>query len=333
MLFGLRWLVFLLLAASLARSQEPAANPNLPLAANEPRPQKWEFGIAVRAIAGACSGVIGTFPVPDEWPEQTVKLASEDVTPNVRQTFRTQDGLKQAVFQAGHVPAGGEAQCYLTFEIVKRPQKPPLDKAALVIPDEPPRDVKRYLNSSPLIESTNNKVRALARELTAGKETAWEQVEAIVAGVRERVKYEKESKSKFVGVLGALRDGQADREDITATFVALCRAAKIPARMVWAIDYGYAEFYLEESPPELPLEVAEKVKKPKQKSAPNGAWYPCVVHEPLELGVCTDERPILEKGDNFKVPEEKSVQRFVKEFLSVKGSVKPGVEFRRRNAD
>jgi hypothetical protein len=223
----------------------------------------------------------------------------------------------------------------LTFEIVKRPQKPPLDKAALVIPVDPPRDVKKYLNSSPLIESTNGKVRALAKELTADKETAWEQVQAIVDGVRERVRYEKEWKNKFVGAIAALRDGQADREDLTGTFVAVCRAAKIPARMVWAMDYCYAEFYLEELPSGETGESSEKAKDKKsaKKQPPKGAWFPCVVHEPVELGQCDDERPILEKGDNFKPPEEKSVQRFVKEFLSVKGAVKPAVEFRRRRAD
>jgi hypothetical protein len=57
------------------------------------------------------------------------------------------------------------------------------------------------------------------------------------------------------------------------------------------------------------------------------------VTEQVELGACNDDRPILEKGDNFKVPEEKPVQRFVKEFLTMKGAVKPTIEFRRRRAD
>ena len=54
-----------------------------------------------------------------------------------------------------------------------------------------------------------------------------------------------------------------------------------------------------------------------------------------ELGACADLRPILEKGDNFKVPEEKTVQRFIKEFLTGKGGTggKPSVEFRRHRVD
>ena len=111
------------------------------------------------------------------------------------------------------------------------------------------------------------------------------QVAAIQAGVRERVKFEPESKEVFKGAAGALRDGKADKEDLTATFVAVCRAAKVPARMVWVLDYCYAEFYLEDA-------------------AGMGAWYPSVVHQDLPLGTVKDTRPILQKGDNFKVPEK-----------------------------
>src|SRR4029079_146929 len=145
----------------------------------------------------------------------------------------------------------------------------------------PPREIKKYLGPSPLIEATNAKVRSLARALTADKEGAWEQVRAILSGVREAVKYERDPKNDFKGVIGALRDGKADREDLTATFVAVCRAAKIPARMVWAMDYCYAEFYLEETPAAEGVagggEPATKPKKTtKESKAPKGTWYPAV---------------------------------------------------------
>lgn len=302
--------------------------------AQEPLPQKWEFGVSVRSGAGPCSGVMGTFPVPGEWPEQSVKVASDNISPSVRHRLRKVEGLTQVVLEITQVPAGGEAQCFITYEVVKRPIAPPLDKAALLIPKDPPREIKKCLGPSPLIESTNAKVRALARELPEGKETAWEQVQAIATGVRERVKFETDIKDKFKGAIGSLRDGKADREDLTATFVAVCRAAKIPARMVWAMDYCYAEFYLEQMPQEETADADTVIKgKKSNKVAPQGNWYPCVVHEEVELGACNDDRPILEKGDSFKVAEEKPLQRFVKEFLTMKGAVKPTIEFRRRRAD
>lgn len=316
-------------AKSLAERVSPDPAPPA-----ESQTHKWEFGISIRAVSGPCSGIQGTFPVPSDWPEQQVKVASEQISPNVRHSYRTGDGLKQMVFEVTQLPAGGTAECFITFEITKLAQTPPKDTSRLVIPKDPPRDVKKYLNPSPLIEATNAKVRSLARELPAGKETAWEQVQAILAGVRDNVKFEQETKNVMKGAIGALRDGKADREDMTATFVAVCRAAKIPARMVWVMDYCYAEFYLEEkeSPDEKSAPDDKKEKKSAKDKGPKGAWYPCIVHDQAELGACPDFRPIIEKGDNFKVPEDKAVQRFVKEFLTLKGA-KPAIEFRRRNAD
>jgi hypothetical protein len=42
----------------------------------------------------------------------------------------------------------------------------------------------------------------------------------------------------------------------------------------------------------------------------------------------SEERPILQKGDNFKVPEERGPQRYVKQFLSAKNAAAdPEVKF------
>src|SRR5262245_20367495 len=40
--------------------------------AAESQTHKWEFGIATRAVGGPCAGLLGTFPVPMDWPEQQV---------------------------------------------------------------------------------------------------------------------------------------------------------------------------------------------------------------------------------------------------------------------
>src|SRR5262245_15384942 len=334
-LFGLLLVVLFPVAAG---AQEAAAQPQEQApAAPESQTHKWEFGIAIRSVGGSSTNLFGTFPVPTEWPEQQVKVVNEQISPTVlRHRYRASDGLKQMLIEVPQLSLGSTAECFITFEITKRAQTPPSDTTKLVIPKEVPAPLRKFLAPSPLIESTNAKVRTLARELPAGKETAWEQVQAIVDGVREQVKYEQDNKNVFKGAIGALRDGKADREDLTATFVAVCRAAKIPARMVWSMDYCYAEFYLEETPDEAATEEKPvKDKKSGKGPEPKGAWYPCVVHQKVELGSCRDFRPIMEKGDNFKVPEEKAVQRYINEFLTGKGGTggKPSVEFRRRKAD
>lgn len=324
-------------AKAAAEPVKPTEEPAKPAEATpESQTHKWEFGISVRAIAGSCSEVHGTFPVPADWPEQQAKVINEQITPGIPPyKYRQIDGLKQVVFNASQVSAGSSVECYITFEVTKHAQLPPADTSKLVIPKNPSLDIKKFLNPSPLIEATNPKVRSLAKELTEGKETAWEQVQAIQAGVREAVAYEQNPKDKNKGVLAVLRDKKADREDLNATFVAVCRAAKIPARMVWCPDFCYAEFYLEEIPAADDSDASEvKSAKDKKAKGAKGNWYPCVMHrQNSQLGACDDFMPILGKGDNFKVPEEKLVQRWVKLFWIAKGAAKPAAEFRVRPAD
>ena len=58
------------------------------------------------------------------------------------------------------------------------------------------------------------------------------------------------------GAIDALRDEQADCQGRSMLFIALCRANKIPARMVWVDGHAYPEFYLEDA-------------------EGKGYWFPC----------------------------------------------------------
>ena len=108
-----------------------------------------------------------------------------------------------------------------------------------------------------------------------------------------------------------LHDKRGHLEDLTGLFIALCRAEKIPARTVWVPDYCYAEFYLEDS-------------------AGKGHWFPCELKEKTVFGTVSNDYMILQKGDNFEVPEKKEPQRFVKEFVKAKGAGRPQVSFVRK---
>lgn len=49
---------------------------------------------------------------------------------------------------------------------------------------------------------------------------------------------------RFTSVEKALADRRGDCEEMSAVFVALCRAGGIPARLVWIPNHNWAEFYL-----------------------------------------------------------------------------------------
>jgi hypothetical protein len=126
--------------------------------------------------------------------------------------------------------------------------------------------------------------------------------------VRANVKYEFAEQIK--PAVEALNDGQGDCEELSSLVIALSRADKIPARSVWVPGHCYPEFYLVD---------------PDGK----GHWFPCqAAGEARQFGSMIEDRPILQKGDNFKVPEERGPQRYVKQFLSAKNAAaNPEVKF------
>jgi hypothetical protein len=280
---------------------------------DQPQSQLWKCGVQIRALGGPCAGLFGTISVPTDWPEQTVRIHLEDITPNVKKVDYRQlaGGVKQMLIAIPELGAGETARALVTFDVERYSLKPPPDTAIFVLPTRLPPAIKKHLTASPFIESSQPKIKKAAQELVQGKTLAWEQVEALYDGVRRQVKWENDRQK---GALAALADGKADKEDITGLFVAMCRSLKIPARLVWIPDSLYAEFYLEDE-------------------EGNGYWIPCyIANEEREFGFVSTHAPILQKGDNIKVPEKKEAQRFVAEFLTGKGGGggRPEVEFVRR---
>ena len=112
------------------------------------------------------------------------------------------------------------------------------------------------------------------------------------------------------GALAALKDGTGDCEELTSLFIAICRAADVPARTVWVPGHCYPEFYL----------LDEKGE---------GHWFPCQAAGTREFGGITETRPVLQKGDNIRPPiklKGKNERRRYLDFdMLITGKVSPQV--------
>lgn len=260
--------------------------------------QRWRVGVEITAVGGPLTNVYATFPVPIDWPEQQVRVDKEEVPPGARTGHRIlHNSVKQRWVFIPSIPAGGTAKTLITFEVTKAAVNAPPDPRVFRAPKRAARTVRRHLAQSPFIESRNGKIRKLARELTAEHDHVWDQVESIYDWVRKNIKYKD---GKLKGALAALRDRTGDCEELTSLFIALCRAKRIPARTVWVPGHCYPEFFLEDD-------------------EGKGHWIPCQAAGTRAFGSIPDNRPILQKGDNFKVPEKRKAQRYVAEFLEVRG--------------
>jgi hypothetical protein len=278
----------------------------------EERTETHRIGVIVTADGGPCTGVLATLPVPMDWPEQSVTVVKEEKSSHVKKLeYKVIGGVRQMRVTIPSLPAGAEAKALLTLKIQRRALSPPEDADALELPEKLSAELKGYLLPSPYIESTDPKIIALAKELTSGKETAWQRAEAICAWVRANIKYENRDTQQVNasrrGARKTLAEGAGDCEEMTSLFVALCRANKIPARTVIVLGHCYPEFYL--------------VDKSGQ-----GGWLACEAAGDGAFGEVAEFRPILQKGDNFRLPEKREPQHYVTQFLSTKNG-QPSVKF------
>lgn len=320
-------LLLLLTIASLASGQfgTEEADPKGPKF-DPPTVQTLDVGIVVTAEGGPCGNIIATTPIPIDWPEQQVKVIKEDFSPsigNVSYRFVSSQAkpskagtVKQMVITIPQLGPGEEARAVLTLEITRRLMLPP-DQTDIYVKADPkklPKDVRIYLGASPKIEMQNPKIKAVAKQLQKDNQAlnAWESVHAIYDWVRENVEYQE---GPLRGAVAALEEKKGDCEELTSLFVAICRASQIPARSVWVPGHSYPEFYL-------------------QDDEGKGHWFPCQAAGTESFGGIPEQRPILQKGDNFRTVEEpKKAQRYVAEYLTgtpLPGGGKPKVKFIRQ---
>jgi hypothetical protein len=204
---------------------------------------------------------------------------------------------------------GEKASVGAVFQIRVRPIAAPAHPQQLSIPAPPPRELKLFLSDSPLIDPRAGAIRRLADETTAPHTSAWDQVKSLHAWIVANI---APLKGETVGAVDALKAGKANNEDRVNLFVALCRAHKVPARIVWVDGGEYAEFHLVDA-------------------AGNGHWFPAQFDAAGEFGCNSRPRVIEQKGENIKVPEKDQRQRYVNEYASGKSKgPMPTIEFVRQ---
>jgi Transglutaminase-like superfamily len=292
-------------------STQPAKKAKAPA---EPDPQanielwstrklKMRFGMQFFSHDNNCTQLFATIPFPKEWDEQKVTILSAELPENAKYKEReVPGGAKQLVLT---VPALGPQQqldIVVTVEIEKSFIKPPAAPETLVFPKKTLKDkeLNWYLGDSPMIDTKSLQIRNIIKSLKEEEpENAWAYVESIYDWVRTNISYRN---GELRSTKDTLKDKFGDCEEMSGLFVALCRASNIPARCVWIPDHCYPEFYLEDA-------------------NGFGHWYPCQVAGERQFGQMQEYRPILQKGDRFKVPESKGLERYVSEKFTCKQRV------------
>ena len=295
-------------AKSSKEESDPSAEPKestLGIELFAPRKMEMQFGMKFMSNQNYCTNMHATIPFPLNWPEQKVTVMNSQIPTGVVWVFRDlplgskQNALaRQLVMDIAGLGPNNQLDLLVNVEIEKSFINPPADPTVFVIPKKPGNDLRFFVGrGSPYIDHELGEVKRVAKQIAAeNPENAWEHVEKLYDWVRENIEYRK---GPIRHMREALKDKKGDCEEMTGLFVALCRASNIPARCVWIPEHCYPEFSLEDPQGE-------------------GHWFPCQVAGDRQFGQMHDYRPILQKGDRFKVPEETGPLRYISHFFTCK---------------
>ena len=302
------------LAAATSRLPATAKNryavPDPALELNDPRTYRLKVVIRIEAPEAPAKGIVATSPIPMDWPEQKVRLLSQKLSPGCRaseQIIRGQAAFLK--FQVPQISKGGTAFVERLYEITRYRTKFILPGEELQLPRAAPPEMKDQLAGTPPgIELQNPRMIELAETLRCSHEQdgSWETVKSFWSWTRDNVKFEN---GDFRGAMHAIDQHCGDCEEMSALFVGMCRLSGIPARTVWVDTHDYPEFYL-----------LDKQGK--------GHWIPAQVLGPPWFGEMAEYRPILQKGDRFYDPLQRTYVRYLPQ--TVRGAdakVKPKVQF------
>lgn len=278
-----------------------------------PRTIEMLVGLRVTTTDGGMANTIATTVLPSDWPEQKVEVVETKFPNGVQHSLRDlPGGNRQLLISAATIPGFSTVEGTLKLRITKTHIVGPKDTSTLLIAKHAPKEIRLFTGDSPYIDADSSEVKKIARDIASEKpETAWKHVELIYDWVREKIAYKR---GEMKDIKRTLKDKEGDCEEMTSLFVALCRASNIPARCVWIPNHCYPEFYLEDTDG-------------------HGFWFPCQAAGSHNFGSMPEYLPILQKGDRFKVPEKKELQRYLADFLTSKkitGQQPPKVEFIRQ---
>ena len=278
----------------------------------EPREFEVTTGINFRG-EGYASEVRATTVAPLQFPEQEVVDFKIETSGCEAQLLKLNQTAAQLVLAAPKIEAGQVVSAvaryrmklskdYRAFSRESFPadQTPP-EKKKRRKNDPPAVDLhfsKQCLTSSPGISIRDKELKQLSKTIgTDGHpwdlakkyyEWVWENIEGV--------------HGKYTSVKDAIKKRRGDCEERATVFIALCRAAGIPARLVWVPSHNWAEIGLydhEGMPHWIPIHTAAY------------SWF----------GWTGAHEVVLQKGDRVNIKARKKTVRLIDDWYRMRGKL------------
>lgn len=271
----------------------------------EPRAYRVRIGVDLEGN-GSVGDVLATTVVPVECPEQKLeeeRIEASGCRAEVRQLSPT---ARQLVVYAPEMEKGQKVSAAVTFKATISKQFLGYERSQFPEKQSVAADVRRqYLGDSPGIETHSPQVKSLAKELNAGEKHPWDLAQRFAEWIPKHIRPQQ---GPYTNVVTALEKRVGDCEEMSAVFVALCRAVGIPARLVWIPNHNWAEFHLADTDGQ-------------------GHWIPAHTACYSWFGWVGAHELILQKGDRVATPEKRAHQRLLADWMQWSGA-RPNVRYR-----
>ena len=271
----------------------------------EPRKFRVSVGIEMEGVQRATQ-IRATTPIPMELPEQTIEDVRTEASGCETILRRLAPEASQLCLQAAVVEQGQRLRAAAHFEVTLYKQYHGFARDQFPVGQAIGTALRRqYATESPGIQVRKPEVRKLSQRVGGQFDHPWDKAKAFYGWVWEniapRIQY-------YTSVSAALRDRVGDCEERAAVFVAFCRAAGIPARLVWVPNHNWAEFYLHDHDG-------------------RGHWIPAHTAAYSWFGWTGVHELVLQKGDRIVVPELSRPQRLLADWMRFDGR-RPKVRYR-----
>lgn len=274
----------------------------------DPRDYELEIGIHLKGT-GPAQMLRATTPLPVELPEQIIERTNIDVNGCSAFVRRISQEAAQLALSAPSIAKGQTiyAVSRTQLTLLKQYHGFVKEQFAHLQPTPPLAFKRQYLFDSPGIQTRAAPVRKLQKEITGDYSHPWDAAFKIYLWVRENIEARL---GNYTSVVRALKNRVGDCEERAACFVALCRAAGIPARLVWIPNHNWAEFFLVDSDGK-------------------GHWIPAHTAAYSWFGWTGAHELVIQKGDNLFVPEKRQPQRLLADWSQWSGA-RPETRFTAR---
>ncbi len=263
----------------------------------EPRDFEVTVGIELKG-RGAATDIKASTVAPVSHPEQELIDVSIDTKGCLAKVSECGESAAQLLLAADQIEKGQTLSATARFKM--RIMKDYRDFDIERFPKKQTKATdfgKQYLRNSPGIRSSATSVKDIVRNVSDTAKHPWEMAHAFYDWVWENI---EGVPGDYTSVEAAIKNRRGDCEERACVFIALCRAAGIPARQVWVPSHVWAEIGLHDFDGNL-------------------HWIPIHTASYNWFGWTGVHEIILQKGDKLRLAKRKGEFRLIDDWLQCRG--------------